>query len=757
MADEKKYGIVLTASDQTRAAFDSLNKNLGGVTSGLEGVQNIVKDLLPSIGVLSLAKFAKSAIDAGDEMFILSQKTGIAVEKLAGLEHAAQLNGTSMESAATGVKKLSTYLFEAAAGGKEQTTMLKILGVTAKEPLPALEQIADQFATMTDGAEKSAVAVKLFGKSGLDMIPMLNGGSAALRDMIAEGEKLNPISTEFSVNADALKDNFDRMRTAAKGNAFTFSNELMPTLISVSEELLHAGHNSDIFALAGKGVNEVLKTIVVLGANTIYTFKTIGNEIGGMAAQLNALAHGDFDAFANIRKMMIEDGEAARAEIDRFSESVIKGKEKVEAAAEKPKTNDSVARKIKAAADLVTAEAAAKKANEESEKSYAALMMRINGTTNAASGMSAAMRIVAEMDDTKIHPAQRESLILAAKKADAMEQEKLAYEAQYKIKLDAFNLSWKEQESYSKIIAKMQDEVAAHGLSAQIIATENSMRELENSGLAKGTEEYDRQRAAILALNTIKQAQGQFADPAAAEAQKYAQQIKLADDFAKASQDGAARHAEIIEGIEQAHTAKLVQLGMQGALKRADFEDMTNTRAASVRLAMMQNVIAGAGQHSRAMFNISKGIALAQAAIELPKTVMAAYRSGVEAGGPFGPAVGAAYAAVAFAAQMINMNAIKSAEFGGGSAGSAPSAAGGSIALPGQVANPGVIASADQPVQQEAQKQQVVVNIYNQGTFVTPSEFINNTVIPQIKEQITNADVLIIDPRSRQAQMLAVA
>ena len=42
-----------------------------------------------------------------------------------------------------------------------------------------LLQVADVFANLEDGAVKTALAVKLFGKSGMDMIPFLNRGRLA--------------------------------------------------------------------------------------------------------------------------------------------------------------------------------------------------------------------------------------------------------------------------------------------------------------------------------------------------------------------------------------------------------------------------------------------------------------------------------------------------------------------------------------------------------------------------------------------------
>lgn len=84
--------------------------------------------------------------------------------------------------------------------------------------------------------------------------------------------------------------------------------------------------NGEISAMSMflKGLLEVFKVIVVVGANVGYVINQIGTEIGGMAAQIAALLRLDFKGFANIGEAMKEDAAKARKEIDAFSERVMK-------------------------------------------------------------------------------------------------------------------------------------------------------------------------------------------------------------------------------------------------------------------------------------------------------------------------------------------------------------------------------------------------------------------------------------------------
>jgi hypothetical protein len=43
--------------------------------------------------------------------------------------------------------------------------------------------LADHFKTLPDGAEKTALAMKVLGRSGAELIPLLNAGGAAIEEL----------------------------------------------------------------------------------------------------------------------------------------------------------------------------------------------------------------------------------------------------------------------------------------------------------------------------------------------------------------------------------------------------------------------------------------------------------------------------------------------------------------------------------------------------------------------------------------------
>ena len=117
------------------------------------------------------------------------------------------------------------------------TTMFEIMDVGSRADLKSdvLKDLADRFQTMPDGAEKTALAMDLFGKSGAAMIPMLNAGSAGITGLMEEARKMGlVISQETADSAGWFNENLDRLAGAASGLAMIMAAHLAPVLEQIS-------------------------------------------------------------------------------------------------------------------------------------------------------------------------------------------------------------------------------------------------------------------------------------------------------------------------------------------------------------------------------------------------------------------------------------------------------------------------------------------------------------------------------------------
>ena len=324
--------ILITAVDQTRTALDGIRNNLGRLGDETRRVQGLLAGLGVSLTLGAFAALVKGAIDSADELNKLSQKIGISVEALSTLQFAAQLSDVGLDTLKTGLKGLSANLTEARSGLGEGAALFQALGVSVEDTAGNLKssdtillEIADRFASFEDGATKTALAVKLFGKSGMDMIPFLNQGSSGIRALMQEAERLGlKLSTETAQAAEAFNDNLTALKASTSGLGISLATELLAPLRVVTDAIREGQGEATGFAvILGGALKTTLEAILVLGVNVAYVFKSMGTEIGGMAAQLTALARLDIRGFKAIGEAMREDAAKARAEVDALSERIL--------------------------------------------------------------------------------------------------------------------------------------------------------------------------------------------------------------------------------------------------------------------------------------------------------------------------------------------------------------------------------------------------------------------------------------------------
>lgn len=190
----------LTQAQKGLRDFDQRAKAIG---AGLAAVGAAVS--LVGAGI-SLA--IRGQLDRADAMGETAEKLGIGVKALSELDYAAKITGVSAEGLETSIRVLSKTMAAAVSGNKGAADLFASVGVAVKDASGAVRpasdvmgDLADVFAKMPDGAEKTALAMKFFGKSGADMLLMLNGGSAQLRDMAAEAARFGVVLSDETVQA----------------------------------------------------------------------------------------------------------------------------------------------------------------------------------------------------------------------------------------------------------------------------------------------------------------------------------------------------------------------------------------------------------------------------------------------------------------------------------------------------------------------------------------------------------------------------
>jgi len=214
-------------------------KDLSSYTDKLSASFKTFAGLAASLGAVTLFKQQiTQAIDFADSLNKLSQKTGITADGLYSLSAAAKLSDVDFASLEISLSKFSKGVGEASMGAGTAKDAFERLGVsiknqdgTLKDSFSLLTELSDKFQDMPDGASKATTAMEIFGKSGAQMIPLLNSGSAALK------EYLGVMDNDTGKAAEAFNDSMTKIGLAFSSVKMSIIKDFSPSIQGMTEDI----------------------------------------------------------------------------------------------------------------------------------------------------------------------------------------------------------------------------------------------------------------------------------------------------------------------------------------------------------------------------------------------------------------------------------------------------------------------------------------------------------------------------------------
>jgi cob(I)alamin adenosyltransferase len=283
--------IVISAQDKFSAVFGQATAGLGKLQQSATALSSVLGGIAAGGFVGSLGSMVRSTVNLADELNKLSQRTGITVESLSAIQNAAELADVTTEEFTGGIRKLNLALVEAQDGTSKVAQVFKALGVdTTKGAEVALRGISDAFGKLPDGATKAAVATEIFGRSGEKLIPLLNGGSAALDQARAAAERYGTlISGKLAADAEAFNDNLTKLGQSARALGVGFANALVPSLTTISDNLVVARERGGLFVQTLREIDKLV----------ISAFGGVENLFTGGGGFFDRRAAAQFQFYAN--------------------------------------------------------------------------------------------------------------------------------------------------------------------------------------------------------------------------------------------------------------------------------------------------------------------------------------------------------------------------------------------------------------------------------------------------------------------------
>lgn len=225
-----------------------MGEAFGKFGGALKNVGSEVLNLGAKIAGLALgAGFAffgiiKGAVDAGDKLGEMADRTGLAVDVYASLGFAAAQADVDQESFNSAMDKFNKNLGQMKAGGGEMIAFLnKVSPALAKQVKAAgsteeaLSLMTDAFKRIDDPAKSAALSAAVFGKSGLQMGRFLHQGSAAIQEQQRRFIELSGSQEDFARGAGALDNAMRESEVALTGVRNAIAGALFPAVTEISK------------------------------------------------------------------------------------------------------------------------------------------------------------------------------------------------------------------------------------------------------------------------------------------------------------------------------------------------------------------------------------------------------------------------------------------------------------------------------------------------------------------------------------------
>jgi hypothetical protein len=308
--------------------MEQAKRSVGGAMGSIQRTVDLAKKALIGLGgVLAVRKFAsfiQGAIDSADQMSKLSQRIGVSVKDVAGLQLAFRQSGLEAGALQQSMARLSVGI---ANGNRALTAMgvaTRNVDGTLKSTRQVLGDVANQFASYEDGAAKSALAIELFGRAGADMIPLLNGGAEALDNFDAMAMKLGlTLDKETAQAAERFNDTLDLVRAATQGMATQVAAQLLPTLEAMADAFFTLVSESTLLQTAGEAIRIVFQTLTVVGSDLAFVLVQIGKGFVALKDAAAAALTGNFRAAGEVFAEYNRQAQESRAALDRFQATVM--------------------------------------------------------------------------------------------------------------------------------------------------------------------------------------------------------------------------------------------------------------------------------------------------------------------------------------------------------------------------------------------------------------------------------------------------
>jgi len=188
-----------------------------------------------------MRRMVESALTFGDALQKASLRTGIAEDRLAGLNLALKLGDSSMESLIAAARGF-------ARGGRGDL-------------FDALIKTAGEFEKIEDATIRNRIAIERFGRSVLELMPILSQGRATLERFAGAGQGILMLPEGFAERAATLRDTWTLIQARFQGFGIMIADKILPLLQLSADRLMDALMNPAVINSMQALANSIMSLV----------------------------------------------------------------------------------------------------------------------------------------------------------------------------------------------------------------------------------------------------------------------------------------------------------------------------------------------------------------------------------------------------------------------------------------------------------------------------------------------------------------
>ncbi|MEM9825089.1 MAG: phage tail tape measure protein [Planctomycetota bacterium] len=245
---------------------------------------------------------AKSFAAAGDAVHKMASRTGISTKALSELGFAAEQSGSDLQTLEGGIRGMQRTLLNASEGSKAAVDGLAALGLTFQDlegmnPEDQFKAIADRIADVQDPSKRAALAMRIFGRAGQQLVPLLAEGADGIAALQAEADRLGlSIDAEAAQDAAELTDAWNRLKRTLMGTAVTLGSAVAPAIT----EVVNAVAAAIAQAIAWIKQNKTLAATIFAVGTAVAVAGVVLTAFGGVVAGVGIAISGIVTAIGAI-------------------------------------------------------------------------------------------------------------------------------------------------------------------------------------------------------------------------------------------------------------------------------------------------------------------------------------------------------------------------------------------------------------------------------------------------------------------------